>query len=115
MHASPASASIHFLALAAQSSSAPGGALFSPLLLFGAFFLFMYFILIRPQQVRQKKWNQVLTTLKNGDRVVTSGGLKGIITRVKDDSFVLRVPPDNLQLEVVKTSVVSVTTEEEKK
>jgi preprotein translocase subunit YajC len=78
-------------------------------------FLLFYLLLIRPQQTRQKKWNAMVETLKSGDRVTTSGGMRGIITRVKDDSFVLRVPPDNLQLEVVKTSIVSVTTEDEKK
>jgi preprotein translocase subunit YajC len=78
-------------------------------------FLLFYLLLIRPQQTRQKKWNAMVETLKSGDRVTTSGGLRGIITRVKDDSFVLRVAPDNLQLEVVKTAIVSVTTEEEKK
>jgi preprotein translocase subunit YajC len=77
-------------------------------------FAIFYLILIRPQQKRQKDWAAKLATLKNGDRVITSGGLKGTIITVKDDSFYLRVPPDNLRVEVVKSSVVSVSVEEEK-
>jgi preprotein translocase subunit YajC len=78
-------------------------------------FVLFYLLLIRPQQTRQKKWNAMLETLKSGDRVTTSGGMRGVIARVKDDSFVLRVAPDNLQIEVVKSAVVSVTTDDEKK
>jgi len=53
--------------------------------------------------------------LKNGDKIVTSGGLRGTILSIKDDSLVLRVPPDNLKLEISRASVVSVTTAEEGK
>jgi len=99
------------VALLLQASPGSGfGALgFLPLvLIFGIF----YMLLIRPQQVRQKKWQQMLTQLKNGDRVTTSGGLRGTIIAVKDDAFHLRVPPDNLRIEVSRNSVVSVTSDE---
>jgi preprotein translocase subunit YajC len=66
-----------------------------------------------PQQRRQKKWQAMLETLKTGDKVVTSGGLRGTIFAMKDDAITLRVPPDNLKLEVTKASIVSVTTAEE--
>jgi len=67
-----------------------------------------YFLLIMPQQRRQKKWQQMLGDLKNGDKVVTSGGLRGTIVALRDDSLHLRVPPDNLRLEVTRASIVSV-------
>jgi preprotein translocase subunit YajC len=102
-------------ALLAQSAGGSSAGLLMPLLLMVVFFGFMYLVMIRPQQVRQRKWNEVVSTLKSGDRVVTSGGFRAIIARVKDDSFVLRVPPDNLQIEVLKTAVISVITEDEKK
>lgn len=87
-----------------------GLALFAPvLLIFGVF----YFLLILPQQRRQKKWQQMLSDLKTGDKVITSGGLKGTIFAMKDDSVTLRVPPDNLKLEVSRGSIVTVTTGEE--
>ncbi len=82
----------------------------APLLfIFGIF----YFLLILPQQRRQKKWQAMLDQLKTGDKVTTSGGLRGTIMALKDDSLHLRVPPNNLLLEVTKASVVQVTTNEE--
>ncbi len=78
-------------------------------------FLFgiLYFVMILPQQRRQKKWTAMLDALKTGDRVVTSGGLRGTIVALKDDSVHLRVPPDNLRIEVTKASVTQVTTADE--
>ena len=96
--------------LAAQSGGGSGLALFAPvLLIFGVF----YFLLILPQQRRQKKWQQMLSELKTGDKVVTSGGLKGTIFSIKEDSVTLRVPPDNLKMEVSRGSIVTVTSAEE--
>jgi preprotein translocase subunit YajC len=51
--------------------------------------------------------------LKTGDKVVTTGGLHGTIVALKDDYIHLRVPPDNLRIEVSRGSVASVTTQEE--
>ena len=78
-------------------------------------FAIFYFLLIMPQQRRQKKWQAMLGALKTGDRITTSGGLRGTIMSLKDDSIILRVPPDNLKLEVSRGSVASVTTSEEGK
>ncbi len=79
----------------------------APLLFIFAIF---YFLLILPQQRRQKKWTAMLDALKTGDKVVTSGGLRGTIMALKDDSVHLRVPPNNLVLEVTRASVTQVTT-----
>ena len=76
-------------------------------------FAIFYFLLILPQQRRQKKWQGMLDQLKTGDKVTTSGGLRGTIMALKDDSVHLRVPPNNVVLEVTKASVVQVTTSEE--
>jgi len=81
----------------------------APLLFIFAIF---YFLLIMPQQRKQKKWQAMLGELKNGDKVVTSGGLRGTIVSIKDEALTLRVPPDNLKLEISRASVVSVTTAE---
>ena len=95
-----------------QSSSQSGGALFFLPLVF--IFAIFYFLLILPNQRRQKKWQQMLGTLKAGDRVVTSGGIRGTVIALRDDFVHLRVPPDNLRIEVAKSSVVSVSGPEEK-
>ncbi len=76
--------------------------------IFGIF----YFLLIMPQQRRQKKWTAMLDQLKTGDRVTTSGGLRGTIMALKDDAIHLRVPPNNLVVEVTKASVTQVTTQD---
>ncbi|HEY3297901.1 MAG TPA: preprotein translocase subunit YajC [Armatimonadota bacterium] len=75
----------------------------------------MYLLMIRPQQTRQKKWQAMLEQLKAGDRIVTSGGMRGAILSMKDDSVILRVPPDNLKIEVTRASIVTVITDEEEK
>jgi preprotein translocase subunit YajC len=72
----------------------------------------LYVVMIRPQQRRQKKWQEMLGTIKSGDRVTTAGGIRGIILSIKDDAIVIRVAPDNLKLEVVKTAIASVTTQD---
>lgn len=90
----------------------PGG--LAPILMMVAIFGIFYFLIMRPQQVRQKKWAAMLTQIKPGDRVVTSGGLAGIILSVKDDAVVLRLPPDNIKVEVVRSSIVTLTTEEDR-
>jgi preprotein translocase subunit YajC len=87
-----------------------GAVLWLPLILiFGIF----YFLLIMPQQRRQKKWRAMLEALKTGDRVTTSGGLRGTVIALRDDTIHLRVPPDNLRIEVLRSSVVSVGGPEE--
>lgn len=101
---------LYLLAVQLGGGSLGPLATFAPLVLIFAVF---YFLLILPQQRRQKKWQAMLETLKAGDKVVTSGGLKGTIFSLKDDSITLRVPPDNLKMEVSRGSIVSVTTPEE--
>ena len=72
-----------------------------------------YLLLIRPQQKRQKQWQQMMGGIKSGDRVTTAGGIRGTILSIKDDAIVIRVPPDNLKLEVSKSAIASVTTQED--
>ncbi|MDI3255411.1 preprotein translocase subunit YajC [Pseudacidobacterium ailaaui] len=87
----------------------PGLVTFLPFVVIIAVF---YLLLIRPQQARQKQWQQMLHNLKPGDRVTTSGGIRGTILSIKDDAIQLRVPPDNIKMEVVKSAIASVTTDE---
>jgi len=103
-------AQVQAVALFQTSGGSMGWLGIAPLIVIFAVF---YFLLIMPQQRRQKKWQAMLDTLKTGDKVVTSGGLRGTIFAMKDDGVTLRVPPDNLKLEVTKASIVSVTTQDE--
>ena len=96
-----------FAAPAAAGSSAIS--LLLPLLMIAV----VYFLMIRPQQRKQKQWNEMLTKLKTGDKVTTTGGIRGTILSLKDDTLVLRVAPDGLKLEIVKSAIASVTTQED--
>jgi len=78
------------------------------------FFAAMYFLMIAPNQKKQKQWQAMLNDLKSGDKVTTSGGIRGVVLQVKDDVITLRVAPDNLKLEFAKSAIASVTTDEEK-
>jgi preprotein translocase subunit YajC len=92
--------------------SSGGGALVGlmPIVLMVAVF---YFLLLAPQQRRQKKWQAMVNELKTGDKVITNGGLRGTIISIKEDAVQLRVPPDNLRLEVARNSIASVAKPEE--
>lgn len=72
----------------------------------------LYLLMIRPQQKRQKQWQEMLAGIKSGDRVTTAGGIRGVILSIKDDAIIIRVPPDNLKMEVAKSAIASVTTQE---
>ena len=102
-----------YMTLALVQAQGGGGALVWLPLVF--IFVIFYFLLIMPQQRRQKKWQAMLAELKTGDRVVTSGGLRGTVIALREDYIHLRVPPDNLRLEVSRSSIVTVSSGEEVK
>ena len=93
-----------------QGGSAGGG--LGIFLLLSLLFIFATFYF---QQRKQKRWQEVINSLKTGDRVTTSGGIRGIVIALKDDAMHLRVPPDNLRLEIAKTSITAINREEEEK
>src|ERR1700723_2608242 len=74
----------------------------------------MYFLLVVPNQRKQKQWNAMLASLKAGDKVTTNGGIKGTIISVKDDALVLRTQPDGVKLEFAKSAIAAVTTDDAK-
>jgi preprotein translocase subunit YajC len=77
-----------------------------------------YFLIIRPQNKRQKQVQNMLANLKKGDKVVTIGGMHGVIAAVKEQSITLKVD-DNTKLEFQKSAIANVidkkTTSEEGK
>jgi len=73
------------------------------LLMFGV----LYFLLFLPMQRQRKQTQKMLSSLQNGDTVVTSGGLVGTIVAVEDDSLVLRIKPDNVKLQFARSAVTS--------
>ena len=72
----------------------------------------MYFLMIRPQQKKQKQWQEMLGSIKSGDRITTAGGIRGTILSIKDDAVIIKVAPDGIKMEVAKSAIASVTTQE---
>jgi preprotein translocase subunit YajC len=66
-----------------------------------------YFLLIRPQQKRQRQLQETVASLKNGDRVITNGGIIGVITMVKESTFLIR-SADKTILEVARTAIADI-------
>ena len=92
----------------------PGFGNFGSLPIFVVMIVAMYFLLIVPNQRKQKAWNTMLASLKSGDKVTTNGGIKGTIISVKDDTLVLRTQPDGVKLEFAKSAIAAVTTDDAK-
>ncbi len=70
----------------------------------------MYFVLFRPQMRRQKEQRRLISSLKTGDRVVTSAGIHGMITNVKETTVTVKVA-DNVKIEMEKSAVTNVLKE----
>jgi preprotein translocase subunit YajC len=85
---------------------------FVPILLIFAIF---YFLLFMPMQRQKKQQQKMLKELQNGNTVLTSGGIVGTIVAIDDDTLVLRVKPDNVKLQVARSSVSSLIPAEGKK
>jgi preprotein translocase subunit YajC len=97
------------LAYAMGSGGAGGGqsgglGAFIPLIIIFAIF---YFLLIRPQQKKSKEHKQILSALKKGDRVVSSGGLHGVITGLADDVVTMEISP-KVRVKVSRGSIAGV-------
>ena len=84
--------------------SGSGFAQFIPLILI---FVIFYFFLIRPQQKKVKEHKQMVSTLKRGDEVVTSGGIVGKIERVLGDDKVDIIISENVKVQVVQSTIQS--------
>ena len=67
----------------------------------------MYFLMIRPQKKRQEQQQKLITSLKTGDRVVTNGGIHGLISNVKETTVLVKVA-DNVKIEMDKSAITTV-------
>jgi preprotein translocase subunit YajC len=95
-----------------QSAGGFGLSSLGPLPVIVLFMAAMYFLMIAPNQKKQKKWTEMLGQLKSGDKVTTNGGIRGTVLTVKEDAVIVRVQPDGVKLEFVKSAIAAVTTEE---
>ena len=94
-------------AQAEGGQAAPQSSMLLQLVPFILIFVIFYFLLIRPQVKRQKAMSAMIAGLKKGDKVVTSGGVCGVIVGTKDDIIVLKIA-ENTKIEVLKSAVSAV-------
>jgi len=94
--------------LAANGQPSP---VFVQPLIFLAIGLIFYFIVFLPNKRRQKALQDMLNNLKNGDKVITSGGIFGVVAGMKDDRIQLKVA-DQVKIEISKSAIVSKQSDE---
>jgi preprotein translocase subunit YajC len=90
----------------AQAPAAQGNPMIT-LVMFGGLFVFMYFVMIRPQRKRQKEHQELVTSLSKGDEVVMNSGMLGKIIKV-DDNYIIIETGNNVELKFQKSSVHAV-------
>jgi len=94
-------------AMAPQGGDGGGSGLISTLIMFGAIFLIFYFMIIRPQQKRTKERDKMLSNLEKGDKVVTSGGIHGIVAGLEEKTALLQIA-DNVKVKVERSAINTV-------
>jgi preprotein translocase subunit YajC len=95
------------LLIAMSPQGGEGGSMVSTIIMFGAIFLIFYFMIIRPQQKKSKDRAKLLSNLEKGDKVVTSGGIHGIISGLDEKTCLLQVS-DNLKIKVERSAIGTV-------
>ena len=98
-----------FMAPAGQEG---GSGLVANIVLFGSIILIFYFMIIRPQQKRQKERQQMVESMKKGDKVITAGGIHGTIVGVEDKTVLIQIA-DNVKIKVERSTVGNILKEGE--
>ncbi|MFZ2782584.1 MAG: preprotein translocase subunit YajC [Rectinemataceae bacterium] len=100
-----------------QTTSAGGsstGQMVSTLVTFGLVFVIFYFLIIRPQNKKQKEAKKMIEAVKKGDKVVTIGGVHGTVHTVKESTVIVKVD-DDARIEFSKSAIASVAPRNEEK
>jgi len=92
--------------LLAQEAASPQASPWAGLLPILLIVLIFYFLMYRPMKKRQKSLETMISELKNGDKVITTGGIYGTVAGIKDNTFILKVS-DQTKIEVAKSAVAS--------
>lgn len=103
----PLFSGLEFLAQTPAPAQSAAPAAWMQILPMVLLFAAMYFLMIAPQRKKQKEHEKMLKALESGDEVVTTGGIYGVITNVKEDRFVVRIA-ENTKIEIGKGFVQTV-------
>jgi preprotein translocase subunit YajC len=92
---------------AAPAAGNPTGSMISTLVTFGLVFVIFYFLIIRPQNKKQKEAKAMIAAVKKGDKVITAGGVHAVVYSVKEKTVILKVD-ENTKMEFSKSAIASV-------
>ena len=84
---------------------------YTPIIYLVVLFAIMYLFLILPQKKRDKKFKEMLASLKTGDGIITIGGIIGTIVTIKDDTVTIEVGSDKTKLKMEKSAIKIVTSD----
>jgi preprotein translocase subunit YajC len=93
--------------LQAPAAGNPTGSMVSTLVTFGLVFVIFYFLIIRPQNKKQKEAKAMIEAVKKGDRVITAGGVHAVVYTVKEKTVILKVD-ENTKMEFSKSAIATV-------
>lgn len=94
-------------AMAPAPGEGGGGNFVSTIIMFGAIFLIFYFMIIRPQQKRAKEREKLLSNIQKGDKVITSGGVHGIVAGLEEKTALLDIG-DKVKIKIERSAITSV-------
>lgn len=97
---------IFAMSQAGQGGGGAGGGMIGTLIMFGAVIFIMYFLMIRPQQKRQKEHQKMIESVKKGDKVITTAGIHGTITAVTDKTIEVQIS-DSTKVVFEKTAIAA--------
>ena len=89
-----------------QANAAEGSS-FVTIIMFALIFAIFYFFIIRPQNKKQKETERMINALKKGDKVITIGGIHGVVSAVRENTFVVKVE-DGSKIEFSRSAISSV-------
>lgn len=81
-----------------------GGGIFSTILMFAFIIAIFYFMIIRPQQKRQKERQKLLDSVQKGDKVITIGGVHGVVEGVEEKTLLIKIA-DNVKVKVERSAI----------
>lgn len=97
----------YLLAMTPPPDQQGGSSMVSTLIMFGAIFAIFYFMIIRPQQKRQKERDKLLNSIQKGDKVITSGGLHATVSSIDEKTVTLNAG-DNVKLKFERSAIATV-------
>ncbi len=97
---------VDLIAMAQQGGG--GGSMLSTVVMFALIILIFYFMILRPQQKRQKERETLLSSMKKGDKVITLGGVHGMIVGMEEKTVLVQIA-ENVKVKYEKSAIASIT------